>query len=144
MKVLILFPAYDMWNSDHGSIDLGQQSTLAHVMASCLMAVAFTWTKVKVMPKVKPTGHIEFNRCLLFVLWQLDHFGVGYGKFHIWPWKFKIKVMAEVKPDGQIWGLEFNQLLFRGNRTIFGWDIAKFIFDLENSRSRSQWKSTKI
>ena len=42
--------------------------------------------------------------------------------------------MAKVKPDGPIWGLEFNQyvcFLFRGNRTIFGWDIANSIFDLE-------------
>ena len=85
--------------------------------------------------------------CLLFVLWQSDHFWLRYSKFHIWPWKFKAKVMANVKSDGHIWGLEFNQcvcFLFCGNRTIFGWDIANSIFDLENSTSRSQWKSTKI
>ena len=36
--------------------------------------------------------------------------------------------------------LRFNRyvcFLFRGNRTIIGWDIANSIFDLENSRSRS-------
>ena len=33
---------------------------------------------------------------------------------------------------------------FRGNRTTFGWDIANFIIDLENSKSRSWRKSTKI
>ena len=35
--------------------------------------------------------------------------------------------MAEVKPDGHIWSLEFSRFVcisFRGNRTIFGWDIA--------------------
>ena len=61
-------------------------------------------------------------------------------KFYIWPWKFKVKVMAKVKSDGHIWNLEFNRyiyFLFRGNRTIFGWDIANSIFDLKNSRSRS-------
>ena len=104
--------------------------------------------KVKVMVKVKPDGHIwalEFNRCLFFVSWQLDHFWLRYSKFYIWPWKFKVKVMAKVKPDGRIWALEFNRylcFLFRGNRTIFGWDIANSIFDLENSRSRR--KSTKF
>ena len=70
-----------------------------------------------------------------------------YRKFHIWPWKFKVKVMTKVKPDGHIWGPEFNRYVcfsFRGNRTIFGWDIANSIFDLEKSRSRSQRKSTKI
>ena len=44
--------------------------------------------------------------------------------------------MAKVKPDGHIWGLEFNQNVcfsFRGNknRTILGWDIANSIFDLQ-------------
>ena len=85
--------------------------------------------------------------CLLFVLWQSDHFWLRYSKFHIWPWKFKIKVMAMVKPDGHIWGLEVNRyvcFLFCGNGTIFGWDMANSIFDLENSRSRSRRKSTKI
>ena len=83
--------------------------------------------------------------CLLFVLWQSDHFWQRYSQFHIWPWKFKVKVMSKVKPDGHIWGLEINRyvcFLFRGNRTIFYWDIAKSIFDLENSRSRS-WPRSK-
>ena len=77
---------------------------------------------------------------LLFVSWQSDHFWLRYRKFHIWPWKFKVKVMAKVKPDGHIWSLELNRYvcyLFCGNWTIFGWDIANSIFDLENSRSRS-------
>ena len=85
--------------------------------------------------------------CLLFVSWQSDHFWLSYTKFHIWPWKFKVKVMAKVKYNGHIWGLEFIWFvcfLFRGNWTIFGWDIAKSRFDLENSRSRSRQKSTKI
>ena len=84
--------------------------------------------------------------CLLFVLWQSDHLGLRYSKFHVWSWKFKAKVMAKVKPDSHIWGPVFNPclLFFRGNRTIFGWDIANSIFDLENSRSRSRRKSTKI
>ena len=84
--------------------------------------------------------------CLLFVSWQSDHFWLRYRKFHIWPWKFKVKVMAKVKPDGHIWALEFNRYVcfsFRGNRTIFGWVIANSIFDLENSRSRS-WPRSNI
>ena len=32
--------------------------------------------------------------CLLFVSWQPNHFWLRYRKFHIWPWKFKVKVMA--------------------------------------------------
>ena len=85
--------------------------------------------------------------CLLFVSWQSDHFWLRYSKFYIWPWKFKVKVMAKGKPDGHIWVLEFNRYVcfsFRGNRTIFGWDIANSIFDLEKSRSRSWRKSPKI
>ena len=85
--------------------------------------------------------------CLLFVSWQSDHFWLIYRKFHIWPWKFKVKVMAKVKPDGHIWALEFNPYVcfsFCGNRTIFAWDIANSIFELEKSRSRPRRKSTKI
>ena len=85
------------------------------------------------------------SMCLLFVLWKSDHFWQRYTQFYIWPWKVKVKVMSKVKPDGHIWGLEINRyvcFLFRGNRTIFDWDIAKSIFDLENSRSRS-WPRSK-
>ena len=85
--------------------------------------------------------------CLLFVTWQSDHFWQRYSKFYIWPWKFKVKVMAKVKPDGHIWALEFNRYVsfsFRGNRTIVGWDIANSIFDLENSRSRSWPRSNSM
>ena len=76
----------------------------------------------------------------VFVSWQSDHFWLRYSKFHIWPWKFKVKVMAMVNADGNIWGLEFNRyvcFLFHGNQTIVCRDIANYIFDLENSRSRS-------
>ena len=82
--------------------------------------------------------------CLLLVSWQSDHFWMRYRKFHIWPWILKVKVMAKVKPDGHIWGLEFSQYVcfsFRGNRTILGWDTANSIFDLENSRPRSWARS---
>ena len=44
--------------------------------------------------------------------------------------------MAKVKPDGHIWALEFNRYIcfsFHGNRTIFGWDIANSVFDLEKN-----------
>ena len=82
------------------------------------------------------------STCLLFGSWQSDHFWLRYSKFHIWPWKFKVKVMAKVKPDGKnIWGLEINRYVcfsFRGNHTVCGWDIANSIFDLENSRSWSR------
>ena len=58
----------------------------------------------------------------------------------------KVKVMVMVKPIGHIWGPELNlyiYFLFRGNGTIFGWDIANLIFDLENSRSRS-WPRSNL
>ena len=123
---------------------------------------------VKVMCVVKGQGHVWPTKfkgygqgqthwshlrpgvqsiCLLFVSWQSDHFWLRYSKFHIWPWKFKVKVMAKVKPDVHIWALEFNRYVcfsFRGNRTIFGWDIPKSIFDLENSRSRSWPRSNPM
>ena len=133
------------------------------MFAFCFLAIGHFWLRyskfyiwpwkfeVKVMAKVKTNGHIwalEFNRYVCFsfrgnrtILW------LRYSKVYIWPWKFKVKVMAKVKTDGYIWALEFDRyvcFLFQGNRTIFGWDIANSIFDLEKSRSRSWWKSTKI
>ena len=47
-------------------------------------------------------------------------------------------------PRFDIWGLDLNRyasFTIRGNGIIFGWDIAKSIFDLENSRLRLQWGS---
>ena len=32
--------------------------------------------------------------CFLFIPWQSDHFWLRYSKFHIRPWKSKVKVMA--------------------------------------------------
>ena len=106
--------------------------------------------KVKVMAKVKPNGRFwglgVQPICFLFVWWQSHHFWLRYSNFYIWPWKFKVKVMAKVKLVCHIWALEFNRyvcFLFRGNRTIFGWDIADSIFDLENARSRS-WPRSNL
>ena len=85
--------------------------------------------------------------CLLFVSWQSDHFWLRYSKFYIWPWKFKVKVMAKDKANDHIWALEFNRYVWfssRGNRTICGWDTTNSIFELQNSRSRSRRKWTKI
>ena len=59
----------------------------------------------------------------------------------------KFMVMVKVKSIGHIWCLEFNRYVcfsFRGNRTTFGWDIAKSIFELENSRSRSWPRSNPL
>ena len=106
-------------------------------------------SNIKVMAKVKPIGHIwgleSKSICLLLVSWQLGHFWLRYIKIHISPWKFKVKVTAKVKSDGNFLGQEFNRcvcFLFCGNRTIFGSDIANSTFDLENSRSRS-WPRSK-
>ena len=43
-------------------------------------------------------------------------------------WKFgRALSTVGIKPDGHIWGLEFNQYVcfsFLGNRAIFGWDMS--------------------
>ena len=52
-----------------------------------------------------------------------------------------------LQSHGHIWGLEFNRYVcfsFRGNQTIFSWDIANSIFHLENSRSRSWPRSNPM
>ena len=138
----------------------------------CSYFKIWTWkSMVKVMCVVKGQGHVWPSKfkgqgygqgqphwwhfgpgvesiCLLFLFsCQSYHFWLRYRKFHIWPWKFKVKVMAKVKPDGHIWALEFNWYVwfsFRGNQTIFGWDMANSIFDLENLRSRSWPRSNPM
>ena len=64
--------------------------------------------------------------CLLFILWQSDHFWLRYRKFHIWPWKFKVKVTAKVKPDGQIWGLGVVQSIVSWQSDQFWLGYSKF------------------
>ena len=62
--------------------------------------------------------------------------------------KFKVKVMAKVKPDGHIWGLGVQSicLLFVPCQSDHFWlrYIANSIFDLENSRSRSWPRSNPM
>ena len=56
----------------------------------------------------------KWSRSHLTLIIQMSSFGfhgnrtnfwLRFSKFHIWPWKFKVKVMAKVKPDGHIWCL---------------------------------------
>ena len=37
--------------------------------------------------------------CLIFVLWQSDHFCMCYSKFHIWPGQFKFKFMTKINQN---------------------------------------------
>ena len=64
------------------------------------------------MTRVKTHGYIwglVFNLiCPLFILWQSVRFVIRYGKLNIWPWEFKVEVIAKVKPNSHIFCLEFN------------------------------------
>ena len=100
-----------VWPSNFKGQDYGQgQTHWSHlrpgVQSICLLFISWqsnhfwlryrnfhNWpwkSKVKVMAKVKPDGHIwglGFQLiCLLFVPWQSDRFWLRYSKFHIWPW----------------------------------------------------------
>ena len=78
--------------------------------------------------------------CLLFISRQSDNFQLIYRKFHMWPWQFKVKIIAKFNPYRSIWGQDINSyvcFLFRGNWIIFGWNTANIIVDLDNSRSMS-------
>ena len=138
----------------HSEIQLFQNLTMkihgqSRVWSEVEVTFDFENSKVKVVVKAH-WSHLRpgvQSICLLFVSWQSDHFWLRYSKFYIWPWKFKVKVMAKVKPDGHVWVLEFNRYVcfsLHGNWTIFGWDIANSIFDLENSRSKSWPRSNSM
>ena len=136
--------ALPFWDTTISKFDHENPWSRSSVWSKVKVTFDLQNSKVKVMVKFKSIGHFlrpgVQSICLLFVLRQSDHFWLRYSIFYIWPWKFKVKVMAKVKPDGHIWALEFNRYVcfsFRGNRTIFGWGIANSVFDLKNSRSRS-------
>ena len=107
--------------------------------------------KVKVMAMVKPVGHIwglEFNWYVWFSFhgnWTIFGWDIANSIFEL-SWKFKVKVMAiqthwsHLRPT--VWLICLLFVSWQSDH--FGWDLANSIFDLENSRSRSQWKHTKI
>ena len=103
-----------------------------------------SWPRSNPMVTFEPYSSIDM---FAFRFVAIGPFWLRYNKFYIWPWRLKVKVMAKVKHDGHIWALEFNRYVcfsFRGNQTIFGWDIANSIFDIENSRSRSWPRSNPM
>ena len=44
----------------------------------------------------------------IFQFLAIRHFFLKYHTWNIWPWKFKVKVMANVKIETHIWDLKFN------------------------------------
>ena len=65
-----------------------------------------SWPRSNLMVTFEALSSIDM---FVFVSWQSDHFWLRYSKFYIWPWKFKVKVMAKVESDGHIWALDFNR-----------------------------------
>ena len=76
----------------------GNQTTFGWDIANSI----FSWPRSNLIVTFEAYSSIDIY--LLVVSWQSDHFWLRYSKFHIWPWKFKVKIMAKVKPDGHIWG----------------------------------------
>ena len=125
------------------------------VKVMCVVKVKVTFdlqnSKVKVMVKVKPIGHIwglEFNRYVCFSFhgnrttfgWDIGNSIFELDNSRSWSWP-RSNLMALFE------ALEFNGYVcfsFGGNRTIFGRDIANSIFYLENSRSRSWPRSNPM
>ena len=74
--------------------------------------------------------------CLLFVSWQSVHFWLRYGKFHIWLWKYKVKVMAKAKPCEALSSINMFSFCFVGIRP-FWLRYSKYHIWHWNSKSRS-------
>ena len=80
----------------------------------------------KVKHKVKPDGSFEVKSSIdifVFRFMAIGPFWPRYSKYPIGSWNFKVKVMTKFKPDGPIWGLEFNRYVcftFRDNQRMFG------------------------
>ena len=60
------------------------------------------------MAKVKIDGGPVFNWYVHYSFRDNQTIFQRYSKLNIWPWKFKVEVMAKVKIDGHIRGMVFN------------------------------------
>ena len=76
------------------------------------------------------------------VLCQLALPFLRYSIFKLWPWKSKVKVIAQCHKEG-IPPYRFISFSFHVNRPSHSWDTAILKFDIENSRSRS-WVRSKF
>ena len=65
-----------------------------------------------------------------------------YSIFKVWPWKSKVKVIAQGHKEG-IPPYRFISFSFHINRPSHSWDTAILKFDIKNSRSRS-WVRSKF
>ena len=97
-------------------------------------------------PKVNTIVHpTSYPTHIPFVPSESTHPFLRYSNFNILPWKFKVKVMAEVK----VWSHNVSvisywlaSLSFHVNGPSHSWDTAFSKFDLENPRSMSYLKAT--
>ena len=71
----------------------------------------------------------------LVTKWSRSHMTLKIQISRSWP---RSNPLSNLRPRVQI---EYVCFSSRGNRTTFGWDIANFIFDLENSRSWTRPRS---
>ena len=128
----------------------GNRATFGWDIGNCIFDLENSWSRSWPRSNLMVTFEaLSSTDMLVFVSWQSDHCWLRYRKFYIWLWKFKV-IQGQGHGQGQtLWShlgpwVQSICLLFRGNRTIFGWEIAKSIFDLENSRSRSWPRSNPM
>ena len=81
---------------------------------------SMSMTKVKINAYI--WGQIFNPHVCISLCGNQIHFWLRYSKFHLWPWKCKVKVMAKVKSDGHIWGLVFNRYIC----FLFLWESDHF------------------
>ena len=101
MKNLLPPPLCNVYRPSHSEIQLFQNLTMVKVMC-VVKGQGHVWpSKFKSQGYGQGQTHWSHLRpgvqsiCLLFIPWQSDHFWLRYSKFYIWPWKFKVKVMAK-------------------------------------------------
>ena len=76
---------------------------------------------------------------ILFVPCQLALPFLGHSYFKIWHWKFKVKVIGEVKVESHNMGPTFNRLTslsFHVDQASHSWVTTFSKFDLENKGSK--------
>ena len=95
-------------------------------------------SKLKVTSKYNTLStHIPFFPC-----WSALPF-LGYSYFKIRRWKFKVKVLGEVKVESQVSNIQLTFLSFHVNWASHSWVTTFSKFHLENQGSRS-WVRSKF
>ena len=80
---------------------------------------------------------------LFLVTWQSDHFCLRYSKFHIWPWKFKVKVTKFIDWNLIRYSVSHGYQSCQNERNVKSYSAVIALTQVcSRGRRRRQWRRT--